>query len=94
MMQIQSDILAIPINRPKITEVTALGAAIAAGIGSGVWKDLDEMQESLENHHEQDSFGPHITEEERIKMWESWEWGVQRSLGWVRNNNASGVKGN
>ena len=43
LMQFQSDILAIPVVRPEVTETTALGAAYLAGIGVGFWKDLQEI---------------------------------------------------
>ena len=44
-MQTQADLVAIPIIRPKMRETTALGAAIAAGFASGVWKTFDELKE-------------------------------------------------
>ena len=42
-MQIQADLLGIPVERPKMRESTALGAAIAAGIGARVWKSVDDI---------------------------------------------------
>jgi glycerol kinase len=84
MMQIQADTLAISIHRPEMTEVTALGAAIAAGIATGVWKDLEDMQKALGEVHEEDVFNGRLNDDERQKKWELWEWGVERSLGWVK----------
>ena len=86
MMQIQSDILAIPLYRPKMTEITALGAAIAAGIATGVWRDLSEMETALGEVHEEDVFEGRLSDEEREKKWEMWEWGVERSFGWLRDD--------
>jgi|SRR5579862_6585540 len=84
MMQIQSDVLTIPLHRPRMTEVTALGAAIAAGMATGVWKDLEAMEAALGEVHEEDVFEGRLSDEERKKKWELWEWGVERSLGWIK----------
>ena len=44
LMQFQADILNVPVIRPKVTETTALGAAYAAGLAVGFWKDYDELR--------------------------------------------------
>ena len=44
LMQFQSDILDVPVVRPKVAETTALGAAYAAGLAVGFWKDYDELR--------------------------------------------------
>jgi glycerol kinase len=84
MMQIQSDVLTISVHRPEMTEITAFGAAIAAGLATNVWSDLDHVQKTFGEVHEEDVFNGRLTEEERQKKWELWEWGVERSLGWVK----------
>jgi glycerol kinase len=84
MMQIQSDILTISIHRPEMTEITALGAAIAAGIATGVWKDLEHLDKAFGEVHNEDVFNGNLSEKEREKKWELWEWGVERSFGWVK----------
>jgi glycerol kinase len=84
MMQIQSDALTISIHRPEMTEITALGAAIAAGLATGVWKDLKDMESKFGEVHTEDVFIGLSSEEERKKKWELWEWGVERSFGWVK----------
>lgn len=84
MMQIQSDVLTISVRRPEMTEITALGAAIATGLATNVWSDLDHMQKAFGEAHKEDVFNGKLTDEERQKKWESWEWGVERSLGWVK----------
>ena len=43
LMQFQADILGVPVIRPKVVETTALGAAYAAGLAVGFWKDLGEL---------------------------------------------------
>ena len=84
MMQIQSDVLKISLCRPEMTEITALGAAIAAGLATDVWKDLEEMQKAFGTVHKEDVFTGKLSEEEKEKKWELWEWGVERSLGWIK----------
>ena len=83
-MQIQSDVLTISIHRPEMTEITALGAAIAAGFATGVWKDLKDMENQFGEVHKEDVFTGGLSEEERRKKWELWEWGVERSFGWLK----------
>jgi glycerol kinase len=43
-MQTQCDLISIPVDRPKMRETTALGAAFAAGLACGLWKDFDELK--------------------------------------------------
>ena len=45
LMQIQSDLLGIPVVRPEITETTAMGAAYLAGLATGFWKDMEELKQ-------------------------------------------------
>ena len=46
LMQFQSDILNVPVIRPKVTETTALGAAYAAGLAVGFWSDMEELRQN------------------------------------------------
>ena len=48
LMQLQADILGVPVVRPVVAETTALGAAYAAGLATGFWKDLDDLRRELE----------------------------------------------
>lgn len=43
-MQIQADVLGVPVSRPVVAETTALGAAYAAGLATGFWSDTDELR--------------------------------------------------
>jgi glycerol kinase len=43
-MQFQADIINVPVVKPAVMETTAIGAAFAAGLAVGVWKDLDEIK--------------------------------------------------
>ncbi|EIE76144.1 hypothetical protein G6F62_008858 [Rhizopus arrhizus] len=80
-MQIQADILGIEVDRPQMRETTALGAAIAAGFATGVWKSFDEL--SNINKDERTLFESKITKEKRQKMCQGWEQAVKRSFGWA-----------
>jgi glycerol kinase len=80
LMQFQSDILDVPVVRPKITETTALGAAYAAGLAVGYWKN----REDLVNNWEIDKrWKPQMPAARRAALFASWERAVGRSLDWT-----------
>ncbi|MFB8147889.1 glycerol kinase GlpK [Microbacterium sp. NPDC056003] len=80
LMQFQADILGIPVVRPKVVETTALGAAYAAGLATGVWNTRD----SLRAHWQEDvRFEPRMTEDERERRYRLWKKAVSKSLDWV-----------
>ena len=70
LMQFQSDILDSKVVRPKVVEVTALGAAYLAGLTSGYWSSIEEIIENLKIDKE---FTPLINEEERDELIKGWE---------------------
>ncbi|KNC99544.1 glycerol kinase [Spizellomyces punctatus DAOM BR117] len=78
-MQIQADLLGIEVVRPAMRETTALGAALAAGLTVGIWKDLKDFSA----HETPDVFKPTIEAEERSTRYANWKKAVERSLGWV-----------
>jgi glycerol kinase len=84
MMQIQADALTIAIHRPEMTEITALGAAIAAGLATGVWSDVNSMEAVFGEHHREDRFEGRLDDKARGKKWTLWERGVEKSFGWVK----------
>lgn len=70
LMQIQADLLGIPVVRPKVIETTALGAAYLAGLSSGVYKSLDELSAQWQVDR---TFRPTLPREraqERMAQWE------------------------
>lgn len=79
LMQFQSDILGVPVDRPKIIETTALGAAYLAGLAVGFWKDKEEL--SAKWHLEQ-RFEPKMSNLERDSLYKGWLKAVQRSFDW------------
>jgi len=80
LMQFQADILNVPVIRPTITETTALGAAYAAGLAVGVWKD----QEELRNYWQEDRVWiPTMEETERDRQYKGWIKAVKKSFDWV-----------
>ncbi len=80
LMQFQSDILGCEVERPKIIETTALGAAALAGIASGVWKD----QKDFLSHIKIDKvFKPKMTLVQRNQLYAKWSKAVKRSLKWA-----------
>ena len=76
LMQIQADILARPVVRPKVAETTCLGAAYAAGLAVGVWPDV----ESLRVHWAKDAQWSPVAS--RDADYARWKDAVQRTLGW------------
>jgi glycerol kinase len=80
LMQFQSDILNVPVIRPEVTETTALGAAYAAGLASGYWKDMDEL---TQNWSANKVWEPATTELKRIQKVAGWKKAVERTLGWA-----------
>jgi glycerol kinase len=79
-MQIQADVLGVPVSRPVVSETTALGAAYAAGLAVGFWTGTDEL---VANWNESKRWEPTSTEEQRETGHAQWKKAVERTLGWV-----------
>jgi len=79
LMQFQADILGTAVERPQVREVTALGAAYLAGLATGFWQSLDELQSkvSLEK-----TFLPAFGEDYRNQRYSRWRKAVKRALAW------------
>jgi len=75
LMQFQSDILNVNIERPEITETTALGAAYLAGLAAGFWKSKGEI---IQNWNMDKRFKPAINDDERDKLYSGWKRAVER----------------
>jgi glycerol kinase len=83
LMQFQADILAKPVVRPRVSETTALGAAYAAGLAAGFFKDTDEL---AANWAVDQRWEPKMEEESRERLYRFWKKAVTRSFGWVETS--------
>ena len=82
LMQFQSDILNVPVIRPKVAETTALGAAYAAGLAVGFWKDHSELRANWGREKE---WQPAMDEKLRKKLYSGWKKAVTRTFDWVES---------
>ncbi|NOI74936.1 glycerol kinase GlpK [Vibrio coralliilyticus] len=80
LMQFQSDVLDTQVLRPKVTEVTALGAAYLAGLAVGFWGSLDEVADKAEIDK---TFVPHHDEEKRNRRYKGWKRAVKCAQAWA-----------
>ncbi|MEU4564359.1 glycerol kinase GlpK [Actinoplanes sp. NPDC023936] len=79
-MQLQADILGVPVSRPAVAETTALGAAYAAGLRVGFWHSVDDLRA---NWHEDRRWQPTWSPERREEGITRWKAAIDRTLGWV-----------
>lgn len=79
LMQFQSDILGVPVDRPKVIETTALGAAYLAGLAVGYWKDKDDIAAKWQIDR---TFEPEMDSETRDNLYKGWKKAVERALDW------------
>ncbi|QLA16269.1 glycerol kinase GlpK [Desulfolutivibrio sulfoxidireducens] len=80
LMQFQADILDVPVIRPMVSETTCLGAAYAAGLAVGFWRDTREL---CKNWAVDRIFEPRMTAETREAGYRGWKKAVERTLNWV-----------
>jgi glycerol kinase len=82
LMQFQSDVLGVPVVRPKVAETTALGAAYAAGLAVGFWKTTDEMRA---NWGMDKTWTPAAGSKAGTAMYKEWKKAVTRTFDWVEH---------
>jgi len=80
LMQMQADLLGVPVVRPQMLETTALGAAYLAGLGVGVWAGPDEV---AAHWAEERRFEPMMRADQRQATLARWHRGVERARGWA-----------
>jgi glycerol kinase len=80
LMQFQADSLGVPVIRPKIAETTALGAAYAAGLAVGFWKEVEDLRQ---NWLEDKRWDPQMDQAEVEKEYKFWKKAVTRTFDWV-----------
>jgi glycerol kinase len=79
-MQLQADILGVAVSRPVVAETTALGAAYAAGLATGFWRDTEELRA---NWQEARRWSPSWDDQQRAEGYAGWRKAVARTLDWV-----------
>jgi glycerol kinase len=79
-MQMQADVLGVPVSRPVVAETTALGAAYAAGLAVGFWRGIDDLRA---NWKQARRWEPGWSEQQRADGYAGWKKAVQRTLDWV-----------
>ena len=80
LMQFQSDILGVPVIRPKVAETTALGAAYAAGLAVGFWEQVEDLRENWQIDQQ---WHPNMEAATRETLMSGWKKAVTRTLDWV-----------
>src|SRR5512137_1100224 len=80
LMQFQSDVLGVPVIRPTVAETTALGAAYAAGLAVGYWKEVEDLRANWGKDHEWD---PQMATKQRDTLYKGWKKAVIRTFNWV-----------
>jgi len=79
LMQFQADILGVPVQRPVVTETTALGAAYLAGLATGFWKSQAEIAQQWSVSK---TFMPTMSVDQRDSLYAGWKRAVERAKGW------------
>ena len=80
LMQFQADILNVNVERPIVSETTALGVAYLAGLAVGFWNSREDI---VANSQMDKIFYPHMKEEKRHELYRNWRRAVERSLNWI-----------
>ena len=80
LMQFQADILGVPVDRPQITETTALGAAYLAGLATGVWASKEELKKSWQLDTR---FTPALDQKDADKLYKGWRKAVKHAANWL-----------
>ena len=84
LMQIQADLLGIPVDRPAQVETTAFGAAALAGLAAGVWKDTGELEKLRRSQH---VFTPLRSGADCGREYRRWQRAVERARAWAEDQN-------
>ena len=80
LMQFQADLLGVPVDRPQITETTALGAAYLAGLATGVWASKEELKKSWQLDTR---FTPALDKKDADKLYKGWKKAVKHAANWL-----------
>jgi glycerol kinase len=80
LMQLQADLVGVPVQRPAVTETTALGAAYLAGLAVDYWSGLDEVAAQWQVDAE---FLPAMSADQRNALYAGWQRAVERARNWA-----------
>jgi glycerol kinase len=80
LLQFQADLLGVPVERPRVTETTAAGAAFLAGLATGFWASAEEVAQTWQLDRR---FEPAMSEATRRRLVSGWRRAVERSKGWA-----------
>jgi len=80
LMQFQADVLNVPVIRPQVAETTALGAAYAAGLAVGFWKNFEELRA---NWGQDKEWRPQMDAKSRDALYAGWKKAVTRTFDWI-----------
>ncbi|MDB5361000.1 MAG: glycerol kinase [Rhodospirillales bacterium] len=80
LMQFQADLLNVPVVRPQVIETTALGAAYAAGLATGYWRDQADLKR---NWGRDRTWAPAMAADRRDRLYASWQKAVRRAFDWI-----------
>ncbi len=83
LMQLQADILGVPVVRPVVAETTALGAAYAAGLAVGFWSDIEETRR---NWQADKQWEPRWSKDQSEVGYAGWQKAIERTLNWIDVN--------
>jgi glycerol kinase len=81
LMQMQADVLGLPVERPAVLETTSLGAALLAGLSTGFFTDPAAVEEARRVER---VFEPRVPEAARTRLLARWREAVDRARGWAR----------
>ncbi len=81
LMQFQADILGVPVERPAVTETTALGAAYLAGLATSFWHSQTEIAQQWRVER---AFEPNMSADQRESLYAGWQKAVERTRGWAQ----------
>jgi glycerol kinase len=87
LLQLQADLLGLPVMRPRVRETTALGAAALAGLAVGFWSEAQIAELAGTGR----LFEPRMSADERDRLYHEWQRAVERALGWARRHPGEGT---
>jgi glycerol kinase len=82
LMQFQADVLGVAVQRPAVTETTALGAAYLAGLATGFWSSQAEIAQQWQVER---TFEPRMSADQRDSLYAGWQRAVERAKGWEQS---------